>query len=352
GNSNLRVDVAMKLYGGAAGSKMSDLATQVVFINLDNTSAPLHIFQYSDFNLSGSPSNDQVSSTTGGGGGIDMSITQTNGTVTMTDNTVGPRSLEWQAAPYPQLLDSLNDGSPTTLNNTIGFGMSDATYARQGNFTLAPAGPLGSAVGFSSYQVISAATPALPPSSLLHQINQWQAAINQPITDLRTITWDGNVFASLGQILTGGITFMSDQFNKLTGNQKQSYQYLLNAAYSFRDSAKTDIQTALKFYNSGNTAAARTWLDYALTEASRQSRTEAAADQLATNELGTAYDFVNNIYETSKIAFSLACKGLGGPQSPSSLACGAIGDQLFTATDTMIAGTNGLSAGASRAVSD
>ena len=147
--------------------------------------------------------------------------------------------------------------------------------------------------------------------------------------------------SDLGQILTGGITYMSDQFNNLTGKQKHNYQYLLNAAYSFQGSAKAAVQTARNFYNAGNNVAAKRWLKYALTEATKQYQTETAADTLATNGLGSAYNFVNGIYETSKIAFSTACDALGGPTSPASLACGAFGDQMFIATDAMIASTNG-----------
>lgn len=152
GNSQLQVNVSMSLQGFAAGSRMSDLATQVSFTNLTGTAETLHIFQYSDFDLSGISGNDTAVATNGN------TIVQTDGGMILTDSA-SPTPSGWQIGLYPTLLNSLTNGTPTTLNDSGSGTTGDITYAREWDFTLNPAGSANSSSGFSLDQHITVPDP-------------------------------------------------------------------------------------------------------------------------------------------------------------------------------------------------
>ncbi len=152
GNSTFTVALGLSLAGGAPGSKTSDLATQLTFTNLTNTGKDVHLFQYSDFDLSGNGTQDQAVTTNAN------TIVQSDGGMIETDGVV-PAPSHWQIGPYSGILDSLSDGNPTTLSDSGGGTVGDTTYARQWDFTLQPAGGANSSFVLSGDQRITVPDP-------------------------------------------------------------------------------------------------------------------------------------------------------------------------------------------------
>jgi len=60
-NAALRVEIKYSLVGGAAGSLDSDLGEQVRITNKTMGSLSLHLFEYTDFDLKGTPEDDTAS---------------------------------------------------------------------------------------------------------------------------------------------------------------------------------------------------------------------------------------------------------------------------------------------------
>ncbi len=151
-DSSLTVALHLSLAGGAAGSRTSDLNTQAMFSNLTDSPVTLHIFQYSDFDLSDNSDNDTATAPNAN------TIIQSDGGMILTDSAA-PTPSKWQIGPYSGLLDSLNDSGPTGLTDSGSGTVGDATYARQWDFTLPPKGSGGATVGFSLDQHLSVPDP-------------------------------------------------------------------------------------------------------------------------------------------------------------------------------------------------
>ena len=151
-DSTFTIALDLNLMGGAPGSKMSDLATQVTFSNLTDTGKDLHVFQYSDFDLSDNYANDTGTAVNAN------TIVQSDGGMILTD-AVSPTPSKWEIGPYSDIVDSLGNASPTTLGNSGSGMVGDVTYARQWDFTLQPKGGANSSFGFSIDQHITVPDP-------------------------------------------------------------------------------------------------------------------------------------------------------------------------------------------------
>ncbi len=152
GTPGFKIELGLSLSGGAPGSKMSDLATQITFTNLTQTGRDLHVFQYSDFDLSGNYANDTGTAVNAN------TIVQSDGGMILTD-AVSPMPSRWEIGLDSDIVDSLGNGSPTTLGNSGSGTVGDVTYARQWDFTLQPAGGPNSSIGFSIDQHITVPDP-------------------------------------------------------------------------------------------------------------------------------------------------------------------------------------------------
>ncbi len=151
-DSDFMVTLKLSLMVGGAGSRMSDLSTQVAFINLTDTGGDLHIFQYSDFDLSDNYGNDTGTFANAN------TIVQSDGGMILTD-AASPMPSRREIGLYSDIADSLGDAGPTTLGNSGSGTVGDVTYARQWDFTLQPAGGANSTVGFSLDQHITVPDP-------------------------------------------------------------------------------------------------------------------------------------------------------------------------------------------------
>jgi len=132
-NGTLQVDVSYQLNGGSIGSRQSDLGELVKITNLSNASQDVHFFQYSDFDLGGTPAGDV-------GSFVNPNTADQRdalGTTYLSETVATPAPNEYQFGTWPNTLGQLNDGSATTLNNTPSA-VGDVTWAFQWDRSLAP----------------------------------------------------------------------------------------------------------------------------------------------------------------------------------------------------------------------
>ncbi len=130
-NATLGVEVFYTLTGGAAGAQTSDIAETISITNLSGTAFDLHFFQYSDFDLcgqSGGQTATFVNSNT---------VDQTGGGCNLSETVATPAPSHREAGVYANTLNSLADGSATTLDGT-NTATGDATWAFQWDRTLNP----------------------------------------------------------------------------------------------------------------------------------------------------------------------------------------------------------------------
>jgi len=130
--SSFIITANFQLFGGTVVSSNALMDEVFLIQNTSNTNLTLHLFEYSNFVL-GVPGSDTVNFP------YSNSVVQVGsiGTVSET-NTAVVTGLPGYAAPmhheanvYPNTLNSLNQGSPYTLNDTNSAGPGDVTWAFQ-----------------------------------------------------------------------------------------------------------------------------------------------------------------------------------------------------------------------------
>ncbi|MCC6123781.1 MAG: PEP-CTERM sorting domain-containing protein [Pirellulales bacterium] len=131
--SGMNVDVDIRLTGMAPGSGQADLTEQLKFTNTSASAMNLRFFQYCDFDLSNGLDTVQFLTP-------NYVIQQSGGGVNVVESLVNNHPQYHQAALVPVLLNNLNDGGTTTLNNANGPFIGDASWAFQWNFTVQPNG--------------------------------------------------------------------------------------------------------------------------------------------------------------------------------------------------------------------
>lgn len=137
--ANFTLSIRYLLTGGAvvgSGHANADIAETITITN--NTANPLnfHLFQYSDFDMDG-PAGDTVSLGVLGTPPRFIVADQTNGaTVSLSETVVTPKANHGEVATFPLILNKLNDGLTTTLNDSVGpVGPGDVAWALQWDFT-------------------------------------------------------------------------------------------------------------------------------------------------------------------------------------------------------------------------
>src|SRR5207248_1854749 len=99
-----------------------------------------HFFQYSDFDLLGTPGGDTVQLGKNLSG-LFNEARQTEGTMALSESVDSPGANHGEANFYSTTRDSLNDGATTTLNDNAGpLGPGDVTWAFQWDVDLTPSG--------------------------------------------------------------------------------------------------------------------------------------------------------------------------------------------------------------------
>jgi hypothetical protein len=124
------IQLTFVLQGGSLGSGASDLTEQVIIGNLSNGPLDFHLFQYSDFNLGAVDSVTLSQNLLG----KFYRATQTSGGA-LQQTVVTPAS-HAEAATVPTTLNSLNNGTATTLSDVAAAGAGDVSWAFQWDYTI------------------------------------------------------------------------------------------------------------------------------------------------------------------------------------------------------------------------
>jgi hypothetical protein len=126
------------LTGGTSGSGVSDVGETLRITNTSGSPLDFHFFQYTDFDLNATANNDFLRYT------ANNTVQQFDGSVIASETVVTPPPQHRQGDFFPVILNSLNDGAPTTLNDqppvltTIGPG--DLTWGYEWDRTIATGG--------------------------------------------------------------------------------------------------------------------------------------------------------------------------------------------------------------------
>jgi hypothetical protein len=135
----LSLRISYTLTGGTAGSGASDMQEALTLVNHGNTTLSLHFFQYSDFDLGGTPGGDIVALRRNLSGRFYEAL-QSKGPITLNetvDTVATPGADHGEAGLFNTTLVRLNDGSPTTLNDVASAGPGDATWAFEWDLEIA-----------------------------------------------------------------------------------------------------------------------------------------------------------------------------------------------------------------------
>ncbi len=127
--NRFNVAVTYTLQGGAFASGTSDITEQVRINNTSGSDLDFHFFQYSDFDLGGTPGGDSVT----------LFPSMLNGRINQSDQVSGatfvevvntPGANHGEAAFVPVTLTELNDANATVLNDILGpVGPGDVAWA-------------------------------------------------------------------------------------------------------------------------------------------------------------------------------------------------------------------------------
>jgi hypothetical protein len=132
------LEIRFSLDGGAPGSDASDLGEQITITATGDGSLDFHFFQYTNFDLEGTPGGDTAVFTNVN------TVQQSEGSFQLTEAVITPFANHREIDVYSNTLDELNDFAPTTLSDTpaIGtpFGPDDVTWAFQWDFFIPPSG--------------------------------------------------------------------------------------------------------------------------------------------------------------------------------------------------------------------
>ena len=127
-----QVEITYILTGGVAGSGNSDIAEVVEIKNTSGETQDYSFFQYVDFDLGLSVSDDYVQVMN------PNTVKQWDDSVVITESVVTPSPAHHEVDVFSNTRDHLNDAFTSTLNDFGGvLGPNDVTWAFQWDFTLA-----------------------------------------------------------------------------------------------------------------------------------------------------------------------------------------------------------------------
>jgi hypothetical protein len=124
------ISVRYTLQGGQFLSGTADISEQIAINNLSSAPLDFHFFQYSDFDLAGTPGNDSVFLGGSTFSGKVNQADQVDGT-SLVEVVNTPGATHGETAMVFTTLNSLNDGVPTTLSDNWQTLNGDVTWALQ-----------------------------------------------------------------------------------------------------------------------------------------------------------------------------------------------------------------------------
>jgi len=132
----------------------SDISESITITNAGTSPLEFHFFQYSDFDLAGTPTGDTVTlgkNLRGLYNEADQSKTGGPIGAALTETVVTPGANRGEAELFNNTLVKLSDGNTDNLNNNNGPVTGDVTWAFQWDFII----PAGSSVGISKDKYIT-----------------------------------------------------------------------------------------------------------------------------------------------------------------------------------------------------
>ncbi len=133
-DDDLLIEVKYMLGGGTEGSHTSDMAETITIYNYSNSSIDISFFQYVDFDLGGDSEDDTAIHKN------ENTILQRDDETVLGETVVSPQADHWEIGEYSDILDSLEDGSITTLSDSTSPYTGDVTWAWQWDFTISSNG--------------------------------------------------------------------------------------------------------------------------------------------------------------------------------------------------------------------
>lgn len=127
GSFSLKVEYS--LTGGGVGSGNGDMLETISIINLGTNSLDFHLFQYSNFDLLGTPANDSVGIAFNGSG-YDSAV-HWEGAYGISEGIVSPEANRAEANLYSNTETSLTTVAGYNLNNNLTQLNGDVTWAFQ-----------------------------------------------------------------------------------------------------------------------------------------------------------------------------------------------------------------------------
>lgn len=125
-NAQFTLTVSYVLNGAGTGTGLADIGETISVLNTSGAPLDFHLFQYSDFNLSGTPGGDSILI----GNAFD-SVIQWEGTTAIGETAAQPPASRGEAALAFTTLNNLNTIPGYDLNNNIGPLSGDVTWSFQ-----------------------------------------------------------------------------------------------------------------------------------------------------------------------------------------------------------------------------
>jgi hypothetical protein len=145
-------------YTLTAGSTSAHVAETIQVTNTSASNLSLHFFQYTDFDLNGTPEGDTAQIYAP----LHNTVIQSDGTLTVAETVVTPAPSHYQVGFLPDIILSLTDGDPTTLGDIGGpLGPGDLDWAYQWDVDLAS----GASLIISKDKIVNIVP--LPPAAIL-----------------------------------------------------------------------------------------------------------------------------------------------------------------------------------------
>lgn len=133
-----RAEVQYSLFGGASGSHQSDVSEVIRLTNLMPTggSLDMHFYQYSDFDLNGTPNNDNLRFSAD-----HQVVTQWESGAFLSETVHTPPASHYEGGIYPTLYNNLTGASPYILSDSPLAGnviSGDCDWAYEWDLNIAP----------------------------------------------------------------------------------------------------------------------------------------------------------------------------------------------------------------------
>jgi hypothetical protein len=123
------MEIGYRLDGGLPGSGVSDITEQISISNVGTSALDFHFFQYSDFEMLGTPGNDSVVFTN------ENAVRQFEGALGLIETVNTPPASHREADFFDNTRDKLEDGVASVLSDLppedVVIGPGDVTWAYQ-----------------------------------------------------------------------------------------------------------------------------------------------------------------------------------------------------------------------------